>query len=510
MSSHLLNYIVNKFKGSTKKQLSSGTPINSKKLWEYPTMKRASILSTTRENIIKTGKTSIQEDIEVIGLSTLSKRKEYFEIISNYTGFTVEMDSYTQHIYLIDTRTDIRYDLVWEVLKKQENAKEILTTLGKARKLIVDDILKAVIDYIECSPFCKTVSVGSSNWDSDYDISVNGYLSYDVVKYFNEIFYKIFYKSSNLIFDTNIYGTSFIEQNPIQNWDILVENAWFQVKPENIYYTLGMCNLDELGDLTNSDTRYHLQDIIEQLSWAWIRLVEQKDIFSMLIDNSNKTFNKLITDTITIAYLKKIVLSSGDTAIDYIPDMYLKTLGVLEKKRYTITDKKLLREQISLVNYFGEETYLTQGAFNHVVGHLQMKLGALNVTETEYICSLLENIYYFSTHYLRYAEIDCYTVVNGIYIITETHFKSILKVNKYLFRMFDATKNLGYPMKELMELTTKIAKLKNEKQDDAILLQHATVLGNSINNAGGIDNLLKNIIQQVVYPYYIKLYSVVK
>ena len=58
---------------------------------------------------------------------------------------------------------------------------------------------------------CHAVSVGSMNVTSDYDITLYGPCVTKVIQHFNRLFVKFFGKSSGVVFDTNLYGSSFIE-----------------------------------------------------------------------------------------------------------------------------------------------------------------------------------------------------------------------------------------------------------------------------------------------------------
>lgn len=58
---------------------------------------------------------------------------------------------------------------------------------------------------------CHAVSVGSLNLTSDYDVTLYGPCVTDVITLFNKLFGAAFFDSSSVVFDTNLYGSSFIE-----------------------------------------------------------------------------------------------------------------------------------------------------------------------------------------------------------------------------------------------------------------------------------------------------------
>ena len=80
------------------------------------------------------------------------------------------------------------------------------------RKGIVDTIVGTIINKNNYS--VNALSVGSTNLESDYDITLYGNYeeTYKVINSFKNIFKEILQNKSSYIFDTNLYGVSFIKK----------------------------------------------------------------------------------------------------------------------------------------------------------------------------------------------------------------------------------------------------------------------------------------------------------
>lgn len=93
------------------------------------------------------------------------------------------------------------------------------------RKAIVDSILSDLLNYINMDldedEYVSGISVGSTKLTSDYDITLDGSFNKtaQVIKYYIYTVNKIFGDYSDRVFDTNIYGVSFIksERDPISS-----------------------------------------------------------------------------------------------------------------------------------------------------------------------------------------------------------------------------------------------------------------------------------------------------
>src|SRR5690606_28309001 len=91
-------------------------------------------------------------------------------------------------------------------------------------------------------------------------------------------------------------------------------------------------------------------------------------------------------------------------------------------------------------NYYGSNTYFTQGAFLHVVGQIQSESKDVSITENEYLVSFMENmadtlkeINHFETIYTQHENKD-----HGYDKICR---KLIHNISKYFARAMDALIN---------------------------------------------------------------------
>lgn len=120
-----------------------------------------------------------------------------------------------------------KIDFNWKKYKEctDYNAKSIIYNI---RENIVNGLINLIFTlYKECNiknlncEFNPSGSIGpEATLDSDYDLTINGhYKISQIIKIFNSIFEKEFQSTSSEIFDTNLYGYSFIlpKNNVINN-----------------------------------------------------------------------------------------------------------------------------------------------------------------------------------------------------------------------------------------------------------------------------------------------------
>ena len=123
---------------------------------------------------------------------------------------------------------------------------------------------------------------------------------------------------------------------------------------------------------------------------------------------------------------------------------YNKMLGYQNKiiNFYNNTDKITgYNDYISLVNFYGIETYFTRGAFLDIVVNGQMcGSKSIELTDVDYLCSILENAGFFFNH--------------------NNKTKYVVRVNKTLEKLID--KNNLYNIPEIKELDTIINNFKIE------------------------------------------------
>lgn len=112
-----------------------------------------------------------------------------------------------------------------------------------------------------------------------------------------------------------------------------------------------------------------------------------------------------------------------------------------------------------MANYYGWETYLTRGAFFHVVGIMQSKMTELPITVNEYMNSYIENI------------ADMFKIINAHSGIC---MDLVIEVSKYYSRALDALYNVAKLLKRDETIISAIARLRDSLEDIKIKLRGKT------------------------------------
>jgi hypothetical protein len=307
---------------------------------------------------------------------------------------------------------------------------------------------------------CQAVSVGSLRLTSDYDVTLYGTCVTNVIKDFYGNFSRIFGKTSSTIFDTNLYGSSFIEV-----FDAEVINP---PKSFKFYSTIDCSNFDfdeELYRYLDSPyqalkfnkisaeqeaictVQQHLFALLKLKVWVKVyflrnekTLSETARYFMMhilqiltsigLLNMMERMFAK--DDHI---YIQSPVANISEDVSDSLPDeliidhevvQFFQDLGIgmesLNNKTSSPTKSPVVAEYyelpfqvvrdferyedvltaISIFNFFGQETYYTRGAFMHVVMKMQTCpkefKGFDDLTFNCYFDSLIENLADFIMH----------------------------------------------------------------------------------------------------------------
>lgn len=342
-----------------------------------------------KEFIIQEKRTVCNEIINTLGDTDTDKAYDYYDIIIlNSIEFfkksgLIDNDNIEKKYYIIND--GIKLKLSWANIKSIKN-NDTKSLFWLFRKLIVDIILKKLLlDYTNI----KIYSVGSTTLSSDYDITVYNVNGNDndndishFINDFETMFNNIFNDTSDIVFDTNIYGKSFITF----------------MKREN--YNLKECDgIKTFYYLKESDTYNY-----SQLTWALIKYFK----------NIKESFDEYISEDY-ITFLSKHIRSRNVNLIKIANDTLLTLLNknlnynILlqnEKEFKTIYNNNdpLLTETdyISAVNFYGNETYFTKGAFIDIVINDQMckseGQNKIQLSETDLICSILENTGFYFVH----------------------------------------------------------------------------------------------------------------
>ena len=350
------------------------------------------------------------------------------------------------------------------------------------RKGIIDTIVGTIINKNNYS--VNALSVGSTNLESDYDITLYGNSIHkgNVIKEFDKKFKEIFFENSSIVFDTNIYGKSFID---FQKNDLSTEwTCETKEKKESIY-------------ILNESS----QD--SQLFWALVKYFQ--DIRVSFGENILYDWQKYLFTLINIPHIKnaletRIYLNNKDFKTEYFfsnvfeakfLNKYFQLVAFLQRKQTDIRydklidnkiikkidsilkyenkdkvhlntsiqqiinniqfneDEKSIKEKIlqgisdltSFINFYSDETYFTRASFLDVVINTQMCSNNLELNDIDYICSVLENSGFFFLHSnkTKYL-IRIFNSLNALK--TKKNYNDILSNDIYFNQFESVIKNL--------------------------------------------------------------------
>lgn len=333
-----------------------------------------------------------------------------FLISNHYIKPIGTKDSHKYYITL--NGTTVKFN--WENIKNlKDKNRDIAELFWLVRKLIVDNLLKIIINKynkdntIQIDPIdfdnVKIYSVGSTDITSDYDITLysnNNNVIRIIIDDFQTRFIKIFGEHSSIIFDTNIYGKAYIRFDCDYNCQdyipINLDKCLTQKEP---FFYIKSLN-DNTGLITNGtlgDYKY------TQVIWALIKYLRNlRESFGESI--YNKYFN----------FIKNHVENNNILNITQDTLIYLKNHNTsytelieyenIHENDYTINNYSSLlftNDYISLINFYGEETYFTRGSFLDTVVNSQMcksNKPIIKLYDEDYIASILENAGFFFSH----------------------------------------------------------------------------------------------------------------
>ncbi len=265
--------------------------------------------------------------------------------------------------------------LTWTNIKKISD-KDTRALFWLFRKCVVDCIIKNILAHGYES--LTVYSVGSIKLTSDYDITVYGSLVsvHMLVSQFNDVFRRIFHDSSDSVFDTNVYGTSFM------NFDF-----------EDTRFTRLDCNGASLTYLKR-DPVY----IESQFVWALT------GYYNTLILTVGKGIAEQVFEGINSEYTRMAI-----TLHSYLMNQSMSYTAILKRgqlsnnpgvqQEYKTSPLLMYTDYISLANFHASEAYLTRGAFMDVVVNAQVCKGkGVELDVHECVQSAIENLYFFISH----------------------------------------------------------------------------------------------------------------
>ena len=372
------------------------------------------------------------------------------ELVNFILAKILELNKYN-NIIIIDNNKSYLLSkntlLTWDNIKKQPiTIKQILFNF---RKEIVDTLINKIFEVFPAclNNICISNASGSvgpeATLDSDYDLTIAGHYQVSImIQIFNSVIEKVFKAAPSEVFDTNLYGYSFL------------------IPPKGTSNNRLIWEIDKIG--TYTCLLSNEKKSMEQDKWAYLRL------FSFCYDHNqpikflNEKINNFFIDglfkmqPIKKAYNYILQMKEFENLINTNTDTSLKTNKMNDK------ELELLKQQVinslSHMNYYGDETYFTQGAFIHVVGTMfYYRKEDIN-----------KKVLLFKSYYLIHSMIE-----NLAYFIHAFEKKKdIIYAVKYYHRFFDAfnlfiiMKNLN--IKNLNEILVELDFMKSKLNESFI------------------------------------------
>lgn len=272
------------------------------------------------------------------------------------------------------------------------------------RKVVVDCIISDAFLELKKKDNIRAMSVGSTSIRSDYDITLDG--SYkktaQVIKKFNNKMMDLFHDNTERLFDTNVYGVSFVKgefssvstptssmpSTPIDDINKRIGDVFNQqVKCKG--HVFSYINTDNI----HFKTSQHI--------WALIKLLLKLNSIQKMDDNLYNLFSTELQNKFKNAYYLQAqnFINGNESNIEHYQESVKDIEKFLERNK-KLSDTFSVGNFISFVNYNGSETYLTNGAFLDVVINTQMCRGEeIKLTDDDYVDSFIENVSEIITHY---------------------------------------------------------------------------------------------------------------
>jgi hypothetical protein len=340
----------------------------------------------------------------------------------------------------------------------------ILALINIIRKIYVDILIKIITkkEYYNCqqasgvnSP-CSVVAVGSQKLSSNYDVTISGVIyPHKIVSMFNKIFIFYWNQLSSIVFDTNLYGSTFfitVNEKNITD-DILIG---YQKTESLINSSKSILYLPPF--IINGQS--YSKDSINkrQMSWLIVKIFLHSymykipentvplfniiELLKTLLSKNNSNHQKFVDfifrkkfnlenkvtnprETIITEYNSVFIDKYQDSLVDIERDQleYHSILRESSSSGNAILDKlNELIESISYSNFYGAETYFCMGTIYHVLGYIQ-KLANFNLDPIEYYISAIENFIDMYRYYEKMTNDSQY---------------AIIKMSKYALRVYDA------------------------------------------------------------------------
>lgn len=427
----------------------------------------------------------------------LFKLKENYDILINEEGVKIN---------------GIKWE--WNTLKKSVN-QDTMRVLFNFRNNLVDQLINKIFAFYpkchEAEVTCQSSASGSvgpeANVYSDYDLTVTGHFQVSkMIQIFNSIIQLVFNLTPFEAMDTNLYGYSYMIPYK-ENFEY--KNIW-TVDTLNKYYCIE----------TSEDI------CLDQDKWVYRRLLsfiqtknplKHKDMvpISLIDDDQNKWFennslNNLNALTQSKKYLEKM---------NYFEDLMNKYPDTITQK-YNPEEinnvKKSIIDALSFMNYYGDETYFSQGAFVHVVGTMfyynkETAENKARILKKYYVIhSMIENLAYFIHAYdknldifyaIKYYQrfIDAFYLLCIIKDDNKPLLENLVELSKLLRELKNKFRNASdEEIQKYMGSNESADKIKEDKKQELV---------NKVNVI--LENIGKNITENIPMNKY-WLYSLLK
>ena len=433
--------------------------------------------------------------------------------------------------------------ILWNDIKKAEEEK--LRAFYNFRLEIVDFIINKLFEKyncnnksdnnIECSKNASGSTGEQANLKSDYDLTIsnpnisdptttsknilehskniqsNMYTS-TMIRIFNSIISKIFGNQPADVFDTNIYGYSGMLP-VIDNININNENnIYYKIKNKFNSPWVEVCFSNKKFYILNVSDKYDISINTNQYNWALLRLKTHIEHLSStdtelinIIDITKKYIN--YDNIYQSKWYKNLGIKSiNDKLVTELNKLYIERMNILEYNfNFNSTDNlnnlsgNKLKEQIinnlSFMNYYGNETYFTLGAFMHVVG---TQFYYNNIYDNKLYNNYNMHFTKAELDFVNFTQLNHSMIENYSYYI---HTNDIIKGVKYFGRFIHSfylyqIKQFNKPINNKLLLLTKIIKdnIRNKSIDEIKLYLLKINKDSDLSTITKDININKNII----------------
>jgi hypothetical protein len=401
----------------------------------------------------------IDNNTNINNLSDLINKTMAFLIKNNYIKAIGDTDKHKYYITLNGTTEKFNWENIKNLKDKNKPEAELFWLV---RKLIVDNLLKIIINEHKKNDTIITIanddtllltkdefndikiySVGSTDITSDYDITLysnNNYITGIIIEEFQTKFMKIFGEHSSIVFDTNIYGKAYIIFDCDQGCQInynKIDLSKCSKQKESFYY---INSLNDNTGLINNGKRGEYK--YNQVIWGLIKyLRDLRDNFGENI--YNKYFNfvkKNVNNNNLLDITQETLIYLRNTNITYTDLIENEDVHRKDYKLNNFNSLLFTNDYISLINFYGEETYFTRGAFLDTVVNSQMcktSTPVIKLDKEDYIASILENAGFFFLHndktkYLKRVKNSLILLINNNkeyeYLLKSIYFHDLFNV----------------------------------------------------------------------------------